>query len=346
MTELAFAWPGLPDYAARCIHAAIKRRDTPVAVIGTKPGVPIEGMEYSLGQAVHWIVGQDKRVTWEKLGLAPPAIFIQGGYFTPAFNALGCQCRAAGGKVVLASDQNWSGGFRQYLFDPFLVRMKTWLQFDAVFTPGRSGVQYYRRVIHPAACIVTRLYGADPALFNGGLPLKERPKTFLYVGQFIPRKNVLGLARAFICFAADHPDWVLRLCGGGEQLGEIPKHPQIQLENFVQPTQLAAILRESRCLVLPSLEEHWGLVVHEAALTGCALALSEVVGAAKDLANPQNAVLFPPGDEAAIERSLRDIAAWDTARLLAAEYTSRNLAVGFGPESFADAVDELINRLS
>ena len=345
MSKIAFAWPGLPDYAARCIRAVIERRGVPVPVIGTRPDVPIEGMEDSLGQAVHWINGQDAAITWEKLGLSPPAIFIQGGYFLPAFNSLGRQGRSGGRKVVLTSDQNWPGRWRQRLLDPLIVRVKTQQKFAGFFVPGRSGQQYYQQVLGTAAFTITGLYGADPALFNSGAPLVARPKTFLFVGQFIPRKNVLGLARAFIRFAADHPDWSLHLCGSGEQRDEIPVHPRIRIENFVQPPQLAELLRKARCLVLPSLEEHWGLVVHEAALTGCALALTDIVGAGDDLARPQNSVLFPAGDDVAIERALRDIAAWDTAQWQSAERISRNLAREFGPEPFADAVDEILRRL-
>ena len=44
MTELVVAWPGLPDYAARCIRAVIERSAVSVAVIGTRPDVPIEGL--------------------------------------------------------------------------------------------------------------------------------------------------------------------------------------------------------------------------------------------------------------------------------------------------------------
>ena len=46
---------------------------------------------------------------------------------------------------------------------------------------------------------------------------------------------------------------------------------------------------------MPSLEEHWGLVVHEAALSGCALLLSNRVGAKEDfLEEGVNGLSFDP----------------------------------------------------
>jgi len=89
---------------------------------------------------------------------------------------------------------------------------------------------------------------------------------------------------------------------------------QIRVESFVQPPELADLMRKARCLVLPSLEEHWGLVLHEATLSGCALAVTTAIGASDDLARAENAVLFPPRDETAMEGALRNIAAWDDAR--------------------------------
>jgi glycosyltransferase involved in cell wall biosynthesis len=189
------------------------------------------------------------------------------------------------------------------------------------------------------------MYGADPALFHGGKPLHLRSKTILYVGRLVPIKNVVGLTQAFVRFAKDYPDWVLRICGSGQQRGLLPDHPQIQVEDFVQPPQLAEIMRDARCLVLPSLYEPWGVVVHEAALSGCALALSKAVGAADDLARPENAILFKPGDVDLIERALRTIAGWDDSQWQRAELTSRELARQFGPEKFADAVDRVIEIL-
>jgi glycosyltransferase involved in cell wall biosynthesis len=268
-----------------------------------------------------------------------------GGYTSPAFNALAREVRAAGGRVVLMSDNNWTGTLRQRTLDP----LRHWLllrrNYDGILVPGASGERIAASWGYGDDVIERGLYGADPALFTAGPPLVERRKAFLFVGQFIARKNVLGLADAFVRFAADHPDWSLSLCGNGAQKDEIPSHPQISVHGFVQPPQLSTLLRNVRCLVLPSLEEHWGLVVHEAALSGCALALSRTVGAAADLARPENALLFEPGDSAAIARALAQFAGWSDEQWAAAELSSRQLASAFGPNAFADGVERLAGQL-
>ena len=342
MTSIVFSWSGLPDYAARCVRAVIDRHPEEVSVIGTRPDVPIEGMERSLGQPVRWIDGTVRNLEWADLGLQPPDLFFQGGYYWPALRSLGAECRAQRGKVVCLSDATWRGHWRQILVDPLRHRALLRRQFDGVLVPGRSGLRHARIMGYAPEKTLPGMLGADPLLFNGGGPLHERPKTILFVGGLDSNKNVLGLTTAFQHFAQDHPDWVLRICGAGPQRADIPGHPGIHVEEFVQPAELAEIMREARCLVLPSLKERWGLVVHEAALSGCALALSSSVGAAADLARPQNAVLFAPGKVKPMEVALCEIAQWDAARWQQAEEVSRKLARQFGPDKFADAVDRFI----
>jgi hypothetical protein len=60
--RLAISWNGLPQYAARLIRAAIERWGAPVDVIGSRPTVPVAGMEEALGQTMK--IGQPDGVIW------------------------------------------------------------------------------------------------------------------------------------------------------------------------------------------------------------------------------------------------------------------------------------------
>jgi glycosyltransferase involved in cell wall biosynthesis len=346
MKSIAFAWPGLPDYAARCIREVADREETRVTVVATRPNVPIEGMEKSLGQPVIWLDDIKAPSSWSLLGAEVPDVMFCGGYSTPAFTSLARQVRDQDGRAILMSDNNWQGRLKQYTIGPIRHRLRFRSRFDGIFVPGASGMRLARSWGYQPKQIATKLYGADPKLFCGGEPLAERPKAFLYVGQFVDRKNVLRLTEAFVSFAERNSDWELQLCGSGPLVDLIPTHPQISVLGFVQPPQLAGLLRQVRCLVLPSYEEHWGVVVHEAALSGCALALSRAVAAADDLAQPENSVLFQPHDTSAIEKALDTVAAWNGESWSQAEGTSRRLAQGFGPAPFADSVSRLVCALS
>lgn len=344
--DISFSWNGLPQYAARLIRAAIEQfgGGQSISVIGTRPSVPVEGMEAALGQPIHW-VDVNTPQSWSGLGLPVPKLFFQSGWSYPALNALGKEVKEAGGHVIGLSDANWRGDFRQLVLGQLAFRLQKRKLFDAMIVPGKSGRRLMRSFGLPEDRLFTRMYGADPALFFGGPPLADRPKNFLFVGQFIDRKDVVGLSQAFMRFHADHSHWTLRFTGSGEQRNLIARHPAITVEDFVQPQDLAERYRQARFLVLPSKVEAWGLVVHEAALCGCGLVLSEAIGCGNDLADAQNAIRFMSGDVRAMEVALRKAATRSEKELAQIEATSRDIARGFGPSAFAQSCAEAATAL-
>jgi glycosyltransferase involved in cell wall biosynthesis len=338
--RIAFSWNGLPQYAARLLRAALDALDEECVVIGSRPTVPIEGMEAALGQSIVWI-DSSRTTSWAELGLDVPAIFFQSGWGYPAFNALGNEVKRHGGKVIGFSDANFRANFRQLVLGGIWFRLKHSRRFDAMIVPGRSGERLMRYFGMPKARIFHGMYGADPALFPVGPPLSERPQRFLFVGQFIPRKDVTGLARAFLRLQRDYGEasspWQLAIFGGGEQEGQIARGKNITISGFVQPEALGEVFREARFLVLPSLEEAWGLVVHEAALSGCGLILSDAIGSADDLAQGNNTLRFRAGDEKDLYRALASAASLTSTELETMQVESLAAAARFGPTRFRSA---------
>jgi len=301
-------------------------------------------MEEALGQRIHWL-GKNARISWQQLGEPVPDIFFQSGWAIPSFSALGREVRTAGGAVVALADFCWRGDFRQMVLGPLAFRLRYAREFDAALVAGRSGVRVARHLGFAEERIRTGLLGASSEIFHGGAPLAMRRKELLFVGRLIPLKGIVPMIEAFLRVAPDHPDAALRLCGCGPLAETIAQHPQIIVEEFKQPHDLAALYRGARALVFPSYQEPWGLVVHEAALSGCALVLSEAVGSKDDLAGPDNALLVPPGDVEALSRAMDAVLSWDERRLQAAEVQSRHKARSFGPHRFASSVSELAHFL-
>jgi hypothetical protein len=190
MTEIALSWNGLPQYAARLIRGALDRLGSDCVVIGSRPSVPVEGMEKALDHPIYWIDAA-KPTSWDSLGLNVPDVFVQSGWSYPAFSSLGAEVKAQGGRVIGLSDANWRGDFRQIVLGPIVFRAIHRRHFDGMIVPGRQGERLMRWFGMPAARVRCGMYGADPALFGGAGALALRPKTFLFVGQFIERKNVL-----------------------------------------------------------------------------------------------------------------------------------------------------------
>ena len=344
MNSVAFSWNGLPQYAARLLAAAFAENGQGSPVVGSRAQVPIQGVEAALGRPVHW-VDAARPTSWAELGLETPRIFFQSGWAYPAFNALGDEVRAAGGNVCLLMDNNWRGDFRQWLGAPWF-RLCQRRKFAAILVPGKSGRRLARWYGMPDDRIWEGMYGADPKIFFNGPPLAERPKRIVFVGQYIGRKQCLTLARAFAAVADRMPGWELEMYGSGPQQELIPSHPRLRVNGFVQPEQLGALYRSARVFALPSLTEAWGLVVHEAALSGCQLFLSDAVGSREDFAGPANSVLFSAGDVDSLQAGLLRLAVMDDGELQRAQSESLRLAQSQGPAVFASRVEKITRHLN
>ena len=60
----------------------------------------------------------------------------------------------------------------------------------------------------------------------------------------------------------------IHIIGNGPLSLLIPKHPLIKHTKFLNPEKLQEILPNSGFFLLPSLYEAWGVVIHEAVLSG------------------------------------------------------------------------------
>lgn len=343
--HVGIAWDGLPYYAARCIRALLAKNLGPVTIVGTKAKFPIENIEESVGQGVHWIQGNERKITWGTLNASPPDLFIQGGYYRPAFMRLGEDCRINGGHVVLSSDHNWIRTWRQRFLDPFRLQILLKKNFDAVFVAGKSGRHFFQKMGVSSERIYSGLLSADPEMFRVGNALSRRPKCLVFVGQLIRRKNILTLCDVVVALHERYPEWKLLVYGAGDLANALPSHPAIALRSFAQPYEVAAAMRSARCLVLPSHQENWGLVVHEAALSGCALALSHQVGAAEDLAGPANSVTFSSKKKHEIAAAIEELYRWDDERWDYAGRVSFELSSKFNPHCYANAIEKMAHDI-
>lgn len=340
--KIAIAWSGLSFYASRLIRAGIIKLREPVFVIGSKPEIPIEGMEQALGQPIHWI-DANQPCSWSLLKVRTPEIFIQTGWRSRAFNDLGREVRQHSGQVVGMIDNCWKNSPRQWLGAAvFRVLYRNW--FDVVWVPGISGEKLCRFLGMPQNKIYQGLYGADPNIFFEGLPISQREKKFLFVGQFIKRKGIDLLVKAFHKFYLQFPDWQLHVIGNGILSNSIVGDGIVK-ESFKQPFEVSEVMRQSRYLILASHEEHWGLVVHEATLSGCGIIATKAVGSVSDLVSDKNGIVIQTNSVANLCKAMVKIAKFTNTELDHVYDESRNLASNFGTEKSSKAFVQLIHDL-
>jgi glycosyltransferase involved in cell wall biosynthesis len=177
--------------------------------------------------------------------------------------------------------------------------------------------------------------GLDAARAELGLA-PGRP-VVLFVGKLIARKRPLDLLDAYrrVAGAATRHPFLL-FAGSGPLEGELAQRvaeaglADVRLLGFRNQAELARLYALADLFVLPSEREAWGLVVNEAMNAGCAVIVSDRVGAAPDLVRPGvNGFNYPVGDTAALARCLESCLA-DPDRLAAMGQASRTMIDRWG----------------
>lgn len=336
---IAIVWSELPAYAARQIAAY--PADFPI--IATRPRVPIEGMDAILPGRIYWI-NENFRGGFSALGLSVPKLLIVPSWSSRYSERFEIEVRSAGGYVVVAFDNVWKGSLRQWLG---VLRFRTtWRRrFAAAWVVGLGGRSLASAFGFLQSDIHQGLYGTDPVLFNPTTcsPLPDRMKRIVFIGRLVPEKGVLELISAWRNFQSRHPDWSLHIFGSGPLADEVRAAP-VEFHGFQQPERIAAAMAEARFLVLPSHDEHWGLVVCEAAQAGCGLLLSDAVGSAPDLLGPSNGKSFAARDPVDLARALDWAAARTPEELVRIEEASRKAGLRFTPQRWADTLHALRMR--
>jgi glycosyltransferase involved in cell wall biosynthesis len=149
-------------------------------------------------------------------------------------------------------------------------------------------------------------YGADPAVF---FPVQDAPAGFriLFAGQVCLRKGVRTLLAGVAL--RDRANWRVDFYGANtgecardlvEYRGSAPLH----LHGAVSQAQLADAMRMASVLVLPSLEEGFGLVVPQALNCGVPCLVSDRVGAKDLIRHRENGSIFPAEDPDALAGEL------------------------------------------
>jgi L-malate glycosyltransferase len=154
---------------------------------------------------------------------------------------------------------------------------------------------------------IRRLAGAPPA--PAGTGFKERH--FTIVARLVRKKNIITALSAYAdyCRLAGSKARELHICGSGEledELRAAANHLHIDgvvFRGFVQSAEVARILSSTLALVLPSVEDQWGLVVNEALAMGVPILCSLNVGARDLLVRTAiNGYLFEPDNPDGLSR--------------------------------------------
>ncbi|MFM7291817.1 MAG: glycosyltransferase family 4 protein [Planctomycetia bacterium] len=343
--SVAFAWQGLPMYAARQIRALEMFENLSVTVVGTRPPFPTAEIEAALSQPIHWFDGGTARASWNALLPRAPDIVFSTGWAFPLCKALAVEAKQQGRPVICMVDNRRRNTLRQCV-GAIRFRLGMRRRFDRFFVPGTGARRLMRFFGVPDSHVREGLYGADPALFSAATPASRRPKTILFVGQMIERKGVDVLLDGFRRSGLHHEGWRLCCIGDGPLAKTAESAPGCRHVPFSDAVEVSRRLADARVFILPSRDDNWGVSLHEAALSRCLLAASTTVGATLELMPGDSPLKFEPGNAQAICDALRHAAALGPDAIDANADAAHERARHFGPARFAREVAGFVQELT
>lgn len=227
------------------------------------------------------------------LALRPAqSVFVGVSYAEPEIIALSWLLRVSGKRVIMMTDSKYDD--RKRKLETECIKTVIFAPYHGVIVAGRRQADYmrflgYRKrpVVEGYDCVgldrVRRLGAHPPA--PEGPSFEGRP--FVYVARLVPKKNVMTLLEAYeryvvLCGPGARR---LTLIGGGEMEPQVaarlrgsPIERMVDRHGFLQAGGVATALSGALALILPSIEEQWGLVVNEALAFNLPLIVSENVG--------------------------------------------------------------------
>jgi glycosyltransferase involved in cell wall biosynthesis len=156
-----------------------------------------------------------------------------------------------------------------------------------------------------------------------GLPVDAR--LIVFVGRLIEAKGLRELLLAFDTLAASKPRIHLALVGDGVMRDELaalvhasPAAARIHMPGALAPAQVATWINAADVFTLPSWSEGYPNVVVESLACGRPVVASDV-GGLPEIVTPDNGILVPARDPAALARGLASALArtWDHAGIAA-----------------------------
>ncbi|KIC94658.1 glycosyltransferase [Flavihumibacter solisilvae] len=337
-----FLYTRLPEYFYQCILQLVQRNGGQAkALIYCYP--KDANAPYELSS----LNGNITVCTKEQLDLQAiaefnPSLIYIAGWGDKTYNRI---ASSFGGSipVIIGMDNPWKGTIRQRIAS---IVGRLWLKKMATFIwiPGYPQFEFGRRLgFHPSR-ILKGLYCADVE------PYESLPVTFhkriLFVGRLVDFKRPDWVLEAFSNIIKQYPalaDWKLTLVGNGPMEKELRARygqiPQIEFVPFVQPNLLPAYYESAGVFCLPSDNEHWGVVVHEAASAGLSLLLSDTCGAATEFLIPTfNGLIFKSLSSSDFQNRLFQLLSLPESELLEMGKNSRIIARRVNKEMWVSTI--------
>ena len=312
--KVVFCWSDISGYMAACWRALHESDTVDVFVVAfralTESAFGDRLMHEIPCRLLDLTERQDAKAIEQLVVAQQPDVVVVCGWLHQPYCQLVKVERLQQAAFVMGMDTPWQNNWRQR-FAPLVLRSYL-KQIDRVVVTGERSWQYARQLGIEPGRIARGLYGID---YLKWVPLWEQrvsaawPRSFLFIGRYLPVKAVDVLVRAYEDYRAlvTNP-WDLVCCGQGDLKPLLADRPGIIDRGFVQPAELEAVWRCAGAFILPSRFDPWPLAIVEAAAAGLPIICTDVCGSAVEVVRSRyNGLVIPEDDPARLTDALLTI---------------------------------------
>lgn len=275
-----------------------------------------------------------------------PELIVVSGWQDKLYVRLSLRSTLQGIKVVTCFDDIWKGGLIQN-FAQFLGLFRLFNFFYTyAWVSGPLQFEYAKKLGYKNNEIIFDLLSADVNNFDITKDNYGRENIILFTGRLEDVKGVPQLLEAWKRVSNISHDWKLVLAGNGTHHQYILNLnlPNIEVLGFVQPEKLRELMHRSKAAILPSLREPWGVVIHEFALAGLFIIVSDKVGSGSSFViHGYNGLIYPSNNIEQLEQSLRTVICSDDEMIKSASNASKSLANKISPVTSARSLMSLLS---
>ena len=272
-------------------------------------------------------------------------VFVNGaGYFHPAMLYPILVAQPSEMKVLLWSESTFNDQRRKKLGE--WTKKQVLNLYDGALVAGRR----HRRYLQQLGMAPGRIAEVGNVVDNNFFTSDEQKNRsgFLYVGRFLPIKNISFLIEAYEiyqkkCLEVGAQIEPLYLVGDGPEKNMLEaqvndkKLEQVTFTGNLQPDEVRRYYKCASVFVLPSLSEPWGLVVNEAMSSAMPVLVSGKCGCVPELlSHGENGYIIDPTDQYQLADRMFELSL-DFAKKHNMGQTGLQIIQRFTPETYAEA---------
>lgn len=231
--------------------------------------------------------------------------------------------KSEGVSTVVVSDTQWKNTLKQTI-GALVYGRYIRSCFTKMMVAGPYQFEYARKLGFSKKDIHFSNLSADSSIYNAQEINKTFERKILYVGNLEKVKGVHLLLDAW-SLISEKRDWSLELIGKGSLLN-YKIASDIFYRGFLENKQISKTMENVAFFVLPSKSEQWGVVMHEATLSGLPILCSDEVGAIPlFMINGYNGFTFQTGNVKDLKQKLEKIIVLSDKEIISMKENSLSL---------------------